>query len=386
MHALTATLQTPPGRGGIAVIAMAGPDAADVLRQVFRPLRSSARPGAGRLILGHVLDADEPLDEAVLHLAGRRAEINIHGGPAVARRVLELLAGHGAAAGPAPAAAPDDLPLAHPRWNNPAVGRELLEALPQAGSELVLRALAHQWSAGLSELAALVRDGGEADPSALRQAADGLRTMRRLLEPAEVVLAGPPNAGKSTLANALTGRAVSIVHERPGTTRDWVREPALLDGVPIWLTDTAGIWSAPSGVDAEAVRRARARVDAADLVLLLEADRPLEAPAWLHPRRCLRVATQMDRHPPAEDADVAVSAVTGEGLAALHRAISAAFGLADLDPDQPRAFTDRQARVLRQLADGTPLAREVAQALLEAEENTNVTNTTNDTNESGGRG
>jgi len=365
MRLCTATLQTPPGRGGIAVIALAGPDAADVLRRIFRPLRSAARPRAGRLALGHVLDGEKPLDEAVVHLAGERAEINTHGGPAVARRVLEVLARLGAAVAPAPAAAPDDFPLAHPRWNNPAVGRELLEALPQARSELVLRALTHQWSVGLSALAATVRDGGAVDPWELRQAADGLATMRRLLDPAEVVLAGPPNAGKSALANALTGRAVSIVHDRPGTTRDWVREPALLDGVPIWLTDTAGIWAAPDGVDAEAVRRARARAAAADLVLLLEADRPLEAPAWLRPRRCLHVATQTDRHPPAEDADAAVSAVTGDGLDALRRAVTAALGLAQFDPTRPRAFTDRQARLLYALADGTPRARESAQALLE---------------------
>ena len=52
--------------------------------------------------------------------------------------------------------------------------------------------------------------------------------MRRLADPREVVLAGPPNAGKSTLANALIGRPVSIVHDTAGTTRDWVREQALL--------------------------------------------------------------------------------------------------------------------------------------------------------------
>ena len=93
-------------------------------------------------------------------------------------------------------------------------------------------------------------------PAMLRRAAGRLALIRRLLEPAEVVLAGPPNVGKSTLANALIGRQVSLVHDQAGTTRDWVRHLAVLCGVPVHVTDTAGLWDAPAGVDAQAVGRA----------------------------------------------------------------------------------------------------------------------------------
>jgi tRNA U34 5-carboxymethylaminomethyl modifying GTPase MnmE/TrmE len=131
--------------------------------------------------------------------------------------------------------------------------------------------------------------------------------MLRLLEPAEVVLAGPPNAGKSTLTNVLVGRPVSIVHETPGTTRDWVRELAVLDGVPVWLTDTAGIWDVPSDIDTEAVRRARARAAGADLVLLLSAGEEPAPLDWPGHACVIRIATQCDIKPAWQGADAAIS-------------------------------------------------------------------------------
>ena len=304
--------------------------------------------------MGHIVAGTDVLDEAVVCRRDGLIEINIHGGPAVARALLELLAAQGVTIAPPGGLAEAAFPLAHPRWNNPAIGAELLAALPGAKGPRVVAALTRQWSAGLSELAR----GDRPAPTALRDAAGGLARMRRLLDPAEVVLVGAPNAGKSTLANALVGRPVSVVHETPGTTRDWVRELALLDGVPVWLTDTAGLWEAEGAagtagaIDAEAVRRARLRAESADLVLLtLRAEAPAADPPWLHARHTLRVATQCDRAAPAFPADACVSGATGQGLDNLKTAILRALGVADLDPAAPMAFTDRQARLLLQAAD-----------------------------------
>ncbi len=352
----TAELQTPPGAGGIAVIALAGPRAEDILDGVFRPLRAHARAGEATLQLGRLHDGQRTIDEAIVHRGRRAVEINIHGGPAAARATLKLLAARGAAVVPAePGRAFEP---AHPRQGNPAVGREMLQALPAARSLLVATALSRQWAAGLSALArdtcsALTGEAplGTRPADRLRRAAAGLARMARLLDPPEVVIAGPPNAGKSTLANALVGRAVSIVHDRPGTTRDWVREPAILRGVPLWLTDTAGLWEPPCPVDAEAVRRARHCAEGADLVLLAEPEAPAPLPGWLHARRLLRVQTKFDVHPPRGRADVRVSAVTGAGLDALREAVLAALRLADVDPGEPMAFTRRQADLLTAAAD-----------------------------------
>jgi len=181
--------------------------------------------------------------------------------------------------------------------------------------------------------------------------------MQRLLHPAEVVLAGPPNAGKSTLANALIGREISIVHRRAGTTRDWVRDLALLQVLPVWLTDTAGIWdvaesgSAAAAVDAEAVRRARHRAENADLVLLLAAGEAAPLPEWLHAKCVLHVATKCDTVDPEGAPDAAVSAHTGAGLDDLRSAILRALDLDHFDPTVARAFTQRQAELLLEAAN-----------------------------------
>ena len=359
MKETIARLQTPPGRGGIAVIELAGPSADAILAEVFRPWPSHADGGPDRLGLGYLVAAGRRIDEVVVCRNAGTIEINIHGGPQVARAAMAALKDLGVALVEAPPAATDSFTTAHRRWANPAIGAEMLHALPLARSELVASVITHQWSGGLSRLAAdiLGRLAGQtgdrgAERDACLAAAAALGVTARLLRPAEVVLAGPPNAGKSTLANALVGREVSIVHRRAGTTRDWVREQALLSGVPIWLTDTAGLWSAAGGVDEEAVRRAHVRAGEADLVVLLGAETPAELPAWWDARCVIRVASKCDTCPPAADADLAVSTRTGRGLDELARAIVTALGLDGIEPGAPMAFTQRQATLLTEAAAG----------------------------------
>jgi len=342
----TAAFQTPPGKGGIAVIALAGPETARILQSVFRPMKSHGLASPQIIRLGHLVDDGRVIDEAVVHQRGDFAEINIHGGPAAARAALELLARHGAKVVPLSAAG--TFARAHPSLDNAAVGAEMLELLPLARSELVVSALTNQWSGGIS---ALARSAGGQDASALRQAARGLAIMKKLLEPPEVVIAGPPNVGKSMLANALVGREVSIVDESVGTTRDWVRELALIGGVPLWITDTAGLWDAPGPIDAEAVRRARHQAESADLVVLLAAGDKIEAPPWLHAKRVLKAAAKADVCPPAAGADVAISAATGQGLDELRGRILDMLGLEGVNPSTPMAFTDRQVSLLNRAAD-----------------------------------
>ena len=348
------------------MIRLTGPSAGGILADIFQPAVSHAAQRTGTLQLGHLVDGDRPVDEVIVCRTPGCVEINIHGGPAAARAALRLLSARGAAVQPPALAAIDTFAVAHPHGDNPAIAAEMLEALARARSPLVCSALSHQWSAGISALAG--RD--DTAPEQYRRAAAGLGRMKRLLDPAEVVLIGPPNAGKSALANALVGRQVSIVHDTPGTTRDWVREEARLDGVPIYLTDTAGIWSAPAAIDAEAVRRARARAETADLVVLLSAE-TAAPPHWLHARDVLRITAKCDLSPAAGGAPphLRVSARSGEGLAALRAAILEDLGLSDLDPTSAMAFTARQADLLARAAayadhGQTDLLRRTREALL----------------------
>jgi len=373
-----ASLQTPPGTGGIAVITLTGPEAWRITGEIFQPHKSQD-PAAGQagqatktpeaLQLGFLRDGEEKLDEAIVAtLPGGLAEINIHGGSASARLVMRRLAKLGATV--ASQASPVGFDPVHPRWNNPAMGWEMLANLPKAVTLLSASAITQQWTGGLSKLARetladidsgvksralLAGRAGE-----LRCAADGLELMRKLLDPAEVVLAGPPNAGKSTLANRLVGRAVSIVHNQAGTTRDWVREQAIVHGLAIWLTDTAGLWEVDHIVDSQAVSRAWGRIEQADLVLLMGCENTVTMPAHIPPEKILTLTSKADALPSHQNSQAAqaaqaaqglrVSAVTGEGIDALKNAILTKLGLCDIDPAKPRAFTERQANLLNEAA------------------------------------
>jgi tRNA modification GTPase len=129
---------------------------------------------------------------------------------------------------------------------------------------------------------------------------------------------GPPNAGKSTLVNALAARDVAIVSEQPGTTRDVLEVRLDLDGVLVTLLDTAGLREAGDAIEAEGIRRARARMADADLVVQVADDGVFDA---IDAAKILRVHTKAD----LQHLDgLAVSAATGVGMDALRDALAAA--------------------------------------------------------------
>ncbi|KTE18548.1 tRNA modification GTPase TrmE [Sphingopyxis sp. H050] len=145
-----------------------------------------------------------------------------------------------------------------------------------------------------------------------------------IAEGLSVVIAGPPNAGKSTLINALAQRELAIVSPVEGTTRDVIETPLALDGIAMRFSDTAGIRAeGADAIEAIGIDRARAAVEAADILLWLGP--PKEAPD--HPRAIL-IAAQADRwrgdaaaEAAAARCDLMLSAATGEGMDRLHAMI-----------------------------------------------------------------
>ena len=138
-----------------------------------------------------------------------------------------------------------------------------------------------------------------------------------------VVIAGPPNAGKSTLINALAKRELAIVSPVAGTTRDVIETPLALDGIAMRFSDTAGLRGEADAIEAIGIDRAKAAVEAADILLWLGP--PKEAPD--HPRTIL-IAAQADRwrgdaaaEAEAARCDLILSAATGEGMDRLHHMI-----------------------------------------------------------------
>jgi tRNA modification GTPase len=176
--------------------------------------------------------------------------------------------------------------------------------------------------------------GGEQVRAGLAQAAEVLARLRRdaergrkLRDGLHAVLVGPPNAGKSSLLNALAGSERAIVTEVAGTTRDTLRETIRIDGLELVLVDTAGLREGGDAIEREGMRRARDELHRADLALVVidardpQAGRAAVADAiegvprrlWIHNKRdLLGVPATL-----AED-EIAVSAATGEGLDALH--------------------------------------------------------------------
>lgn len=193
---------------------------------------------------------------------------------------------------------------------------------------------------------------------AMRESLEAAPAAERLREGLEFVILGPPNAGKSTLLNALAGEDVAIVSAIPGTTRDAVGVRVDFGGVPVHLTDTAGLRETADFLEAEGIRRAQARALRADLILAVAA--PGENfPVPPEGVEVLRVRTKADL------AGEGVSARTGQGMLALRAELAAAAarltdtkGAATLArPRQIACVRDTAEALERALAEAEPECR-----------------------------
>jgi len=355
-------LSSAPGRAGVALFRISGPNAGEVLDAV-----AGERPAPRRAVLRRFCSADgDAFDQGLaIWFPGPQsftgedsAECHVHGGPAV----IEAAAAAFAAAGARPAEPGEFTRRAFEHGKLDLTEAEGLADLIDAETEAqraqalaqmtgALRALYEGWRLQLLEaLAAL--DGAidfpdEDDvPAALEARAAGpiaglLETLGAHLDDARrgervrdgfsVALIGPPNAGKSSLLNALARRDAAIVTEIPGTTRDIVEVRLVLGGFAVTLADTAGLREAADQVEAEGVRRALARAFDADLRLgVIDVSRetlPVELAEALKPGDALIVNKRDIAGPALERAPEGVSlfelsAADGSGLLALEAWLS----------------------------------------------------------------
>lgn len=200
--------------------------------------------------------------------------------------------------------------------------------------------------------------------SAIREALASAPVAERVRHGLVVAVVGPPNAGKSSLVNALAAREVAIVTDVPGTTRDVLEVHLDLGGVPAVLLDTAGLRETADVVEQEGVRRALARAEAADLVLAVGEG---EVPAA---GEVLRVVSRIDlsgEAPGVREGVAYVSARTGAGLEAL-RAHLVAWARGRVPRGEPALVTTaRQAHLLEEAAGFLEAAAAEADAVLRAE-------------------
>lgn len=352
---------TPPGRGALAVVGVAGGRAAAIVDRLFagRGGRSVAAREDGSIVHGAWRATGE--DVVAVRRGADVVEVHCHGGVAAAAAVTASLVAVGA----------EEVPWA--AWLAAAGAKETVveayEALAGCGGPKAARILAHQAAGGLDAAIGRIHELVAAgQPAAAAIARDGLlraaRVGLRLVRPWRVVVAGPVNAGKSSLVNALAGHARSIVTPEPGTTRDLVTTRVVLDGWEVELIDTAGLRGegAESGpVERAGIARAEAAVVDADLVLrVCPADTgPPPAPT---PEE-IAVVSKIDlvssaRGWPADA--VRTSAATGAGIADLNAAIIGRLVPEErTDPDLLKGavpFTTRQIALI----EGLPLPREPA--------------------------
>ncbi|MBA4066293.1 MAG: hypothetical protein C0501_21770 [Isosphaera sp.] len=312
---------TPPGTGAIATVAVSGPRAWEFARRLFRPAGQPLpdAPDLHRFRFGRL--GDGAGDEVILAVTRPDAvEVHCHGGRRVVRWVVEQFLALGATEpAPAPGQTPGDLLQFAPTLRTASI---LLDQLHGAFATAVRRALdllgpGPRHCGAFNDAFALVRDLARFAPVG-----------RHLVDPWKVVVAGPPNVGKSSLVNALAGYQRAVVSPVAGTTRDAVRVQLAFDGWPVELTDTAGLRDA-DGLEAEGIERARRALAAADLVLWVGDDtRPPVAQA-VGARGWVKVWNKADLlvgPPPG----LGVSALTGAGVPDLVAAV-----VRRLVPDPP---------------------------------------------------
>jgi tRNA modification GTPase len=361
-------LATGPGRGALAIIRLSGRGVIELAATVC-PQVDFGRPREAKLT--PVLAAGgERLETgvAVPYLGPRSftgenmLELTIHGSPYLAERVVEeFVAGGARPAGPGEftrravangkldlvqAEAIRDLVAADTAWQLHNARQQLAGELSTAFSELratLVTLLATADAAVDYEAQGVVVTDEQLEAAvaaSLEQVQALLATAtagERLRGGTEVTILGPPNAGKSTLFNALCGKSRAIVSPRPGTTRDAIEAELDLGGVPVTLTDTAGLRAPETAIEAEAGRRALAAAAAADLVVWLQAvdDEPTELPPVLADEaEVVKILSKSDLAPgEASPAGwMRLSCRTGEGLDELRRLLTDAVagGLPDL--------------------------------------------------------
>jgi len=369
------------GRAAVCVIRISGPATRTILETIAAPL-----PSPRRASLRHIVDpkSSEILDQSlVIWMPGPKsftgedqAEIQIHGGVAVRLAVLRCLLDLPGCR----AALPGEFTrraFLNGRMDLTEVEglADLIDAETEAQRRQALRQLegslgetVEGWRENLLDALALMEasldfsDEGDLSSVAFEEqtlvlikkvrsavlAQLSSRVGERLREGLTIVLAGAPNAGKSTLLNALARRDVAIVSPVAGTTRDMIEVRLDLGGLPVVLVDTAGLRESTDPVEREGVVRALTRAGSADFVLWLVApgdatDQPPEG------REVIRVATKADIGMAAIPADYTISAATGEGLPELLRGLEDRAARAMID-DSAVITRERHRRAMEDIA------------------------------------
>ena len=366
-----AAISTPLGVGGIGIVRISGPAAKSISQKVFRPGKPLAGLESHRLYFGHVHDPEtgEAVDEVLFSfMAAPRSftredvvEINSHSGYLLLARILEIVLKQGARL-----AEPGEFTFR--AFLNGRIDLSQAEAtmdLIHARSETGLRLAANHMKGAfrseverlrqravdcLSRIEVLI-DYPEEDPPGLPAPAeieqDLIRPLQDLIasydqgklwiQGVNTAIVGRVNAGKSSLLNRLVNEERALVSSIPGTTRDVIESTVYIQGLPLRLMDTAGFRRGKGILEKEGMERTRRKMEEAELILLVvDRSRPLDEVdrdilARIRTRQAFVVLNKIDLPSRMNQEDlnqsitglplVQISALTGEGVEELRRAI-----------------------------------------------------------------
>ena len=412
MEKTIAAVSTAPAPGGIGIVRISGEEALAVADQVFRGVsgkKLSQMRGYTAQLGGAFTPDGERLDDVVAlvyrspksYTGEDVVELSCHGGLYVTKRLLQLVLDAGASpAGPGEFTrraflnGKMDLAQAEAVMGLISASGEQARKAALAGSSGVLSQRIAGIKGELMEQAAHLAawadfpeedvpeveesqllEGIRRGEAALSQLLEGFERGRMYREGLVTVIAGRPNAGKSTLMNLLSGCQRSIVTQYAGTTRDVVEETVMLAGVPLRLADTAGLRDTDDPVESIGVRAARQRLETAQLVLavfdssqaLEKEDRELMDALEGVPSIAIVNKTDLPSQIAVEEIQarfektVFLSAATGEGLEDLEQALSEILDTKEFHPQEGVLFTQRQRADAQTALDSL---REGEQALL----------------------
>lgn len=369
MNDTIVAIATPPGRGGVGIVRLSGSDALSIATRLSHANSFTPR----RAYYQHVYDVDNQIiDQGILiyfksphSFTGEDViELQLHGSPIILDQIVQVCLHHGArCARPGEfserAFLNDKMDLTQAE----AIA-DLIHAHSITAARMAMHSLQGEFSKQINRLneniiqlrlfveAAIDFPEEEIDflndgtiTAKLKNLISSLTTLRSeahqgaiIREGLSVVIAGQPNAGKSTLINALAGRDVAIVTDIPGTTRDVMKEQILLDDIPLHLIDTAGLRDSDDVVEKEGIKRAWAELGRADCVLLvideqcdshaitlndsIQAALPPHVPM-------IRLFNKIDRYdgaPKCEGHTIHISAKHGLGLSLLKNKIKEVVG------------------------------------------------------------
>ena len=365
-----AAIATPPGEGGVGIVRISGSNVWAIADEMFHSLERPSAQEGGTFVFGKVVDvAGREIDEGLClvfrsprsYTGEDTVEIQGHGGSVVLRKILRRALEAGARM-----AEPGEFTKrAFLNGKMDLVQAEAVADLIHARSDRAASAALEQLEGSLSgrfnelydqlvDVAAdlettldFVEDElpDEVFPTLGKKLDGSFRALETLLstwdegrllrEGARVVIMGRPNAGKSTLFNALLGQDRAIVTDIAGTTRDVIEEGFVLDGIPLRILDTAGLRDAECEIEREGIRRAREHAGAADIAVYLidssvsMSDEDAEHLEKLEPDRTVVVLSKADRRiadfrlPIADFKGVDAALVEGVGVNEIKRAIAA---------------------------------------------------------------